>query len=168
MVVYSFVIAAPASSNRSSALLDHLARLARARAESELERHGLRPRHLVALTLLRDHGSFSQQGLATTLQMDKTNLVGLLNDLEGRGLAARRRSPEDRRRHLVEVTPAGIAKLGEAEDAIAGVEDSILGGLSDAERETLYQLLRRATRDHVLDCSGTTREWAASAPVTAE
>jgi DNA-binding MarR family transcriptional regulator len=127
-----------------------------------LEEHGLRPRSLVALTLLRDHDGFSQQGLAATLQIDKTNLVGLLNDLENDALVARRRSPEDRRRHLVEITAAGTAKLSEAEEALAAVEDDVLGVLSEEERETLYRLLRRVTTEHVLDCSKATQDWAAS------
>ena len=97
----------------SLALLDHLSRRTRASVESALARHGLRPRRLVALMLLRDHGGFSQQDLASALQMDKTNLVGLLlNDLESSGLATRRRSAEDRRRHVVEITPAGTAGSG--------------------------------------------------------
>src|SRR5438045_212817 len=44
---------APDQAHRSSALLDHLARLMRMRSEAELEPLGLRPRHLVALTVLR-------------------------------------------------------------------------------------------------------------------
>ena len=63
---------------------------------------------------------------------------------------------------MVEITAAGIAKLSEAEAALAAVEDDILGGLSENERETLYQLLQRATREHVLDCSSASSEWAAS------
>jgi DNA-binding MarR family transcriptional regulator len=144
----------------ASALLDHLARVTRVRAESELDRHGLRPRHLVALTLLRDHGGVSQQGLATALQMDKTNLVSLLNDLEGSGFLARRRSPEDRRRHVVEITPAGTARLREAEAALVAVEDDVLGALDAEERETLYQLLQRATSQHVNDCAAASQDWA--------
>jgi DNA-binding MarR family transcriptional regulator len=150
-----------ASGNRSTALIDHLARMTRARAQAALEEHGLRPRPLVALTLLRDHGGFSQQGLASALQMDKTNLVGLLNGLEDDALIARRRSPEDRRRHIVEITEAGAARLAEAEAALASVEDDVLGGLSEDERETLYGLLRRATSEHVLDCTQASRDWAA-------
>jgi hypothetical protein len=34
-------------------------------------------------------------------------------------------------------------------------------GLSENERETLYQLLQQATREQVLDCSSASREWAA-------
>ena len=132
------------------------------RAESELGRHGLRPRHLVALTLLRDHGGLSQQDLATALQIDKTNLVGLLNDLESDGLLARRRSPDDRRRHIVELTPAGIDRLNDTEAALVAVEDDVLGALDADERETLYRLLQRATSQHVSDCSSASQEWAAT------
>src|ERR1700676_2272567 len=93
--------------HRSSALLDHLARLMRLRAECALEPIGLRPRHLVALTVLRDYGSPTQQALAAALQIDRTNLIGLLNELETEGLVLRRRSSEDRRRHFVELTDDG-------------------------------------------------------------
>src|SRR5664279_2485131 len=70
----------------------------RASAESALAPLGLRPRHLVTLTLLRDHTEGTQQALSTRLQIDRTNLVGLLNDLESWGLIERRRSDADRRR----------------------------------------------------------------------
>ncbi len=68
--------------HRTSPLVDHLARVTRSRAEAALAPLGLRPRHLVTLTLLRDHGGGTQQALAEVLQIDRTNLVGLLNDLE--------------------------------------------------------------------------------------
>lgn len=42
--------------------------------------------------------------------MDGTNVVGLLNDLEKERLIERRRSTEDRRRHVVELTDAGNAR----------------------------------------------------------
>jgi DNA-binding MarR family transcriptional regulator len=111
--------------------------------------------------MLRDHGGMPQPGLATALEMDRTNLVGLLNELERQGLVERRRSPEDRRRHVVELTGAGAERLAEAEDDLAAVEDAVLGGLTEAERATLYDLLRRATREHILDCTSASREWAA-------
>jgi DNA-binding MarR family transcriptional regulator len=133
-------------------LLDHLARLNRARAESALVPLGLRPRHLIALTVLRDHGGMTQQALAAALQVDRTNLVGLLNELEDDGLIARTRSTEDRRRHLVAMTDAGITRLGQAELALAEVEDRVLGALDHDQRVALYDLLQRATAGHVVDC----------------
>jgi len=140
-------------SHRSSALLDHLARLTRLRSESALAPLGLRPRHLVALTVLRDHGDGTQQALAAALHIDRTNLVGLLNDLETAGLIARRRDAEDRRRHIVELTPDGATRLREAECALAAAENDVLGALDAGQRELLYQLLQQATAGHVVDCS---------------
>ncbi|HWI71711.1 MAG TPA: MarR family winged helix-turn-helix transcriptional regulator [Baekduia sp.] len=152
--------------HRSSALLDHLARLTRSRSESALAPLGLRPRHLVALTVLRDHGGGTQQGLASVLQIDRTNLVGLLNDLERLGLIARRRAEDDRRRHIVELTPGGAERLREAECAMAAAENEVLGALDPEQRETLYQLLQQATAGHVVDCAGAAA--AAEATATAE
>jgi len=131
--------------HRSGALLDHLARRMRMRGESVLTPLGLRPRHLVTLTVLRDRGGSSQQALAATLEMDGTNIVGLLNDLEADKLIERRRSPEDRRRHVVELTDAGARILAKAEFALAAAEDEVLGALNDEQRETLYHLLQLAS-----------------------
>ncbi|MDX6687897.1 MAG: MarR family transcriptional regulator, transcriptional regulator for hemolysin [Baekduia sp.] len=144
---------APIATHRSSALLDHLARLTRVRSEGALKPLGLRPRHLIALTVLRDHGGGTQQALASVLQVDRTNLVGLLNELEADGLVTRRRAPDDRRRHLVELTDAGGQRLAEAERALAEAEDDILGALDAHQREVLYRLLQQATSGHVFDCS---------------
>jgi DNA-binding MarR family transcriptional regulator len=142
---------------RSAApLLDHLARLTRSRAEAALEPLGLRPRHLVALTVLRDHGATTQQAFAAALHIDRTNVVGLLNELEVAGLIARTRSAEDRRRHLVELTSAGARRIGEADAALAAVEDEVLAALDAGQRAALYDLLQRATAGHVVDCSAAT------------
>ena len=126
------------------ALIDHLARRIRQRAEAVLAPLALRPRHLVALTVLRDRGGSTQQALAATLAMDGTNIVGLLNELEARKLIERRRSPEDRRRHQVELTDAGAEQLASAERALSAVEDEVLGALDESQRETLYSLLQQA------------------------
>jgi DNA-binding MarR family transcriptional regulator len=139
--------------HRSSALLDHLARLSRLRNESALAPLGLRPRHLVALTVLRDHGSPTQQALASALRTDRTNLIGLLNELESAGLIVRRRSSEDRRRHIVELTDEGVGRLEQAEAALAAAEDEVLSALDAEQRETLYLLLQQATTSHAIDCA---------------
>jgi DNA-binding MarR family transcriptional regulator len=126
----------------------------RLRAELAIAPLGLRSRHLVALTVLRESGGSTQQALSTTLQIDRTNLVGLLNELEAEGLIERRRSSEDRRRHIVDITAAGASVLAKAEFALLAVEDEVLGGLDDEQRETLYLLLHEAIKDHNIDCPG--------------
>jgi DNA-binding MarR family transcriptional regulator len=125
----------------------------RMRSASALSPLGLRPRHLLALTVLRDHGGATQQGLAVALHIDRTNLVGLLNDLESRGLIARRRAEEDRRRHIVELTDDGAQALAGAERMLAAAENDVLGALDAEQREALYRLLQQATAGHMVDCA---------------
>jgi DNA-binding MarR family transcriptional regulator len=151
------------SPHRASPLLEHLARLNRTRAEAALAPLHLRPRHLVALTILRDHGGGTQQALAEALQIDRTNLVGLLNELETDGLITRTRSAEDRRRHIVELTDAGTTRLKEAECALAAVENDVLSALDDEQREQLYELLALATSGHVVSCTEAVAESATDA-----
>ena len=76
--------------------------------------------------------------------MDANNVVLLLNELEDLGHVARRRDPEDRRRHLVELTKAGRRALADAERAQESIEDEVLKALDADERATLWQLLTRA------------------------
>ncbi len=128
-------------------LLEYLVRRLRVASESEIDRVGLRPRHVLTLTLLRDFGERPQSELATLLRIDPTNLVGLLNELEGNGLIERRRSTQDRRKHTVVLTAAGRERLAEIEAVLRDVERDILGALSDDEHTTLYTLLLRAAGD---------------------
>jgi DNA-binding MarR family transcriptional regulator len=127
----------------SAPLLVHLARRMQTEAETELAVFGLRARHVIALTLLRDLGEQNQSDLAAMLGMDPTNVVALLNELEADDLVQRLRSPQDRRRHTVSLTDAGRARLKEIEDLLTGVEQRVLDPLTAAEQQTLYTLLSR-------------------------
>lgn len=138
-----------AAAHQSLALLNHLSRVARREADALLDADGLRPRHVIALTLLRDHGAIPQQDLAEALRLDPSNLVGLLNDLEATGLVSRRRDAADRRRHIVQLAPSGQLALQETERRLSCVEDRVLGALSAEERDTLHSLLLRAAGDQL-------------------
>jgi DNA-binding MarR family transcriptional regulator len=127
----------------SLALLAHLARVGQREGESSLS-DDLRTAHLMLLTLLRDHGPTTQTGLAEALRLDPSNLVGLLNDLERRGMVMRQHHPDDRRRHVVTIAAAGLTELHVTEQRLATVEDRVLGALNPEERGTLHCLLMRA------------------------
>jgi DNA-binding MarR family transcriptional regulator len=107
---------------------------------------GLKPSETHALLRLRDEGAMSQQALGAALDMDASNLVALLNDLEADGLISRRRDPEDRRRHVVEVSTRGTKLVGEVEHAAAEVEGRFFAALEEDERVTLQRLLARVAR----------------------
>jgi DNA-binding MarR family transcriptional regulator len=138
-------------------LIQHLSRRLRSDGDAELfKTFGLRDRHLIALTLLREFGDQSQADLAATLRVDPTSLVGLLNELEAAGLVERRRSPQDRRRHTVALTSAGMGRLAEIERALAASEQRVLSGLDPTEQATLHALLQKAT--------GSTTSWSDASP----
>src|SRR6476659_10015608 len=122
-------------------LMIKLGRITMHRFTEALEPFGIRPRHVAALIELRDHGELTQQSLCGQLHLDPTNLVAILNELEQRGYATRRRDPEDRRRHLVEISPKGIAVIEKTSEVMDGVEDELLDGLEPVEREQLEGLL---------------------------
>src|SRR5881296_3701276 len=115
-------------------LMIKLGRITMHRFTEALEPFGIRPRHVAALIELRDRGELTQQSLCGQLHLDPTNLVAILNELEERGYARRRRDPQDRRRHIVEITKKGLAVLGKVSEAMDGVEEDLLRGFDSAER----------------------------------
>jgi len=139
---------APAT-HQSLVLINHLARVARRRSEVALAPTGLRPRHVVTLTILREGGAMTQGALGEALRLDPTNLVGLLNELEEASLLERRRDPLDRRRHIVELSETGHAAIARAERELASVQDEVLAHLDEDERATLHGLLLRAAEGRI-------------------
>jgi DNA-binding MarR family transcriptional regulator len=126
----------------SMVLLTRLAKQVYRRSSEELL--GMHLRLLMALSYLRDHDGAPQQELAEALCMDANNVVLLLNELEQLGHVTRRRDPDDRRRHVVELTAAGRRALSRAERAQERIEDDVLQALDPRERATLWRLLTRA------------------------
>jgi DNA-binding MarR family transcriptional regulator len=110
---------------------------------------GMTLRQFVTLTYLRDHEGAPQQTLCEVMHMDASNVVLLLNDLERLGFVERRRDPDDRRRHIVNLTPSGRRALSRAEIALDSVEDEVLAALTPEERQTFGRLLTKALRGAV-------------------
>jgi DNA-binding MarR family transcriptional regulator len=87
-------------------------------------------------------GPLSLSGLAEALGVDAPYATLIVDSLEQRGLVGRQPDPEDRRRKLVTLTPAG-------KDAVARVlriqrdPPPGFGNLNPAELDTLEKLVRR-------------------------
>ncbi len=127
-------------------LLAQLGRAVTRQYRCALSPIGLKPRETQALLRLRSKGGMSQQALGVALDIDASNLVALLNDLEANSLISRRRDPEDRRRHVVEISKRGTKLLAEVERAAAEVEDEFFAALDEDERAALQSLLARVAR----------------------
>ena len=123
-------------------LATRLSRLIYRRTSDELL--GMRIKEFATLATLRDHSPMPQQELSEMLCIDANNLVLLLNELESKEFALRRRDPTDRRRHLVEITDEGLRAFDSAEKGIESVEDDVLTLLTTRERAELQELLAKA------------------------
>jgi DNA-binding MarR family transcriptional regulator len=135
----------PEPSPGSLVLLTRLSRLIYRRATEDVL--GMRLKQFVALNYLHHMPGVGQRKLGDLLMLDANNCVLLLNDIEAAGWAERRRDPDDRRRHIVEITDSGREALFRAEIALDGLEDEVLGALSSDERDTLRDLLGRVMAD---------------------
>jgi len=127
-------------------LLAQLGRAVTREYRCSLSPIGLKPRETQALLRLRSNGGMSQQALGAALDIDASNLVALLNELEAESLISRRRDPEDRRRHVVEISKRGAKLVCEVERAAAHVEDRFFAALDEDERAALQGLLTRVAR----------------------
>jgi DNA-binding MarR family transcriptional regulator len=126
-------------------LLTRLSKLVyRNTPESQL---GMGLKHFMVLGFLAERDGIPQQELGDICGVDANNLVLLLNELEDAGFIERRRDPQDRRRHIVEITELGLAAFRRGERIREGVEDVVLARLDASERETLRGLLAKALDD---------------------
>ncbi len=114
--------------------------LALATAERALEPLGIKPRQLNVLATLAADATLSQQDVSQRLGIDPNVLVGVIDDLERRGLAERRRNPRDRRRHVIIVTPAGHRLLAEGAARLDAAEAEFFAGVSDADQAVVRRV----------------------------
>ena len=104
---------------------------------------GLSPMGVHVLKRLSPGAEVPMSAVAESIGCDASNVTGIVDRLEARGLIERRDSPKDRRVKLIAVTGEGarlreqmLARLHEPPQAIAR--------LSRADQRTLRDILRRA------------------------
>ena len=125
-------------------LFFRLWRASHTRTTDALTSLGLTPALFAVLNMLGARDGTIQQQLSSDMGIDPSAMVKLINELEGAGLADRRRRPNDRRAWEVTITPKGRRTLQRARRLASQVEDEVLGGLTATERRELLTLLRRA------------------------
>jgi MarR family transcriptional regulator, lower aerobic nicotinate degradation pathway regulator len=104
---------------------------------------GVRRDHYAILAALEEFGPVSQATLGRRLGIDRSDVVAVLNELAERRLIERAPDPDDRRRNVITITPAGQGLLRTLDGVLAGVQDKLLGPLSAAERKQFVKLLTR-------------------------
>ncbi len=130
-------------SRRVGFLLVQLGTHAHRRFAERLAGLGLHPRHFGMLSHLAAAEGQSQQALSNALGIHRSAVVALVDDLEQRGLAERRRNPVDRRAYTLYLTPPGRELLADLERAADAEEAELLTALDLSERSQLISLLQR-------------------------
>jgi MarR family transcriptional regulator, lower aerobic nicotinate degradation pathway regulator len=139
---------------KSGFLMVRLGTEFKSRAVGALTEAGFSQYHYSVLALLHEQDRETQAEIAETLDLDPSQLVGVLDALEQRELIARQRDPRDRRRHLVSLTAEGQRQLRRLRTAIDRLEDQLFAPLDPADRATLHAMLLRLAEYHDPHCGG--------------
>lgn len=136
----------------SGFLLARLGAAFKGRAIARVELEGFEPNHYSVLAILAEGERETQGTIAEALGLDPSRLVSLLDSLEERGLIARQRDPLDRRRHVVRITPNGVAALEGLRILAQGFADEFFAPLAPEDRATFHRLLLELARVHDPSC----------------
>jgi DNA-binding MarR family transcriptional regulator len=108
-----------------------------------MEPFDLRPVDFSVLTLIAHNPGVTSRQLCAALDILPPNLVGMIKNLDQRGLIERRTHPTDRRAQGLHLSPQGVELQRDAQQMATALEQDVASGLSAAELQTLNQLLRK-------------------------
>lgn len=124
--------------------LSQLHQILTARLERELAAVGLSLRTHQVLACVAEQAGGSQQQVSDSIEVDRSEMVRIIDRLEQAGMVVRERDKSDRRRYRLKLTPSGRRALQRSEKVIEAVTREALSRLSVSERGTLHDLTLRA------------------------
>jgi DNA-binding MarR family transcriptional regulator len=104
---------------------------------------GIRPAQFSVLIVIEHNPGLTQTEVSAALGIKRTNFVALIDGLEQRGLAERKRSATDRRSHALYLTEAGQATMRQLQRAVDSLEARLIGRIGRPGRDHLLALLRQ-------------------------
>ena len=104
---------------------------------------GLRPVDFSVMSVIHHNPGVTSRQLCTALNLLPPNLVGLVQDLQSRGLIEKKPHPRDGRAVGLYPTPQGRQLMAEAESTAVALESDRAHRLSPQERQTLLALLQK-------------------------
>lgn len=116
----------------------------RAALRPNLAKLGLGAGQPKILGYLSRNGASSQRQLADFYDVDPATVCRMLDSLQKGGFVSRRPDQADRRRDLIELTPAGQEAYGQWQSCCREMEAQMLAGFSQQERDLFSNFLSRA------------------------
>ena len=125
-----------------AAMFAPLTRALIAREEPVLLAHDISMWGYIVLTALVEQPVRTQAALAQAIHADKSRIIGVLDELQERGLIRRQPDDADRRVHLLSLTQAGDRLRRSVEAGIRRREEQVLAVLPPADREVFLRSLK--------------------------
>jgi DNA-binding MarR family transcriptional regulator len=107
---------------------------------------GLRMITFTILTMLKENPGIRLSNLAAAIDMEKPNMVSVIDELSSRALVLRSADPHDRRARQLHLTAAGEALQRQAYEQVCEHEERFLQHLDGDERAQLVALLSKIRR----------------------
>ena len=104
---------------------------------------GLTPTQFSTLLRVSEHKEVSQNQLGRLAAMDVATIKGVVDRLKARKLIQAKDDPNDRRRMLISLTPAGEELISALKRVGHEISEETLKPLTEAERDTLIRLLKK-------------------------
>lgn len=104
---------------------------------------GLTPSQLLVMQILSERGEISAGEVSNLTQLKHATITSLVDKLVARGLAARRRCEEDRRRVWLQLLPEGEAAITSAPDLLQETFETRFQNLPDWQQSMLVSSLER-------------------------
>ena len=102
----------------------------------------IRPAQFSVLTVIERNPGLTQSQVAEALGIKRTNFVGMLDELEKRGLAERRQVVRDKRSYALYLTGDGAALMRKLKPVLKAHESRIIAKVGEDGRAALIALLR--------------------------
>lgn len=118
------------------AIFRHFSRTVAAKAD-------ITPGLLGMLQVIAANPGLAQSRLAEAMEVDRSTIVKVVDQLQARGLIVREPSPHDRRSYCLRLTEGGTTELRRMEALMLEHEDDFTQVLSAEERQLLIDLLVR-------------------------
>lgn len=110
----------------------------------KLAGYDLTPIQFAAMNAIHANPGLDQASLAGLIAHDRATIGGVVDRLEAKGIVLRKINERDRRARELSLTARGEVTLAEVTPVVRAMQDDMLTGLSDAERQAFLRLARKA------------------------
>lgn len=124
-------------------MLSRIGEAVTSRFSALVAEHDLDPRRFLVLNLISEHEGESQQAIALSIGVAKSQMVAVVDELESDGLLERRVNPIDRRQHALHLTRKGRSVLDGALSTAAEYETFLRSALSEREAKDMLKSLQK-------------------------